>query len=105
MSKVVTIMTTVAREQDAARIADMLLREKLAACVQETTIRSRYNWKGEIRCDPELLLFVKTAADRTEAAITAIRKIHPYELPEIIVLSVAGGLSEYLNWVNDETRG
>jgi len=97
-------MTTVAQEQDAARIAEMLLREKLAACVQETTIRSRYNWRDEIRCDPELLLFVKTTADRAEAAITAIRKIHPYEIPEIIVLSVVGGLAEYLNWVNNETR-
>ena len=104
MPGVVTILTTVAQAQDAARIAEMLLRDKLAACVQEMTIRSRYRWKGKVQCDPELLLLIKTTADRAEAAVVAIRKIHPYELPEIIVLPVVGGLAEYMNWINDETR-
>jgi periplasmic divalent cation tolerance protein len=104
MPKVVTIITTVAQPADAARIAELLLRDKLAACVQETTIRSRYRWKDEIQCDPEILLLAKTAADRADAAVTAIRKIHPYDLPEIIVLPVVGGLAEYLSWVNVETR-
>ncbi len=98
-------MTTVTKPEDAARIAEVLLREKLAACVQEMAIRSRYQWKGEIQCEPELLLLVKTAADRADAAVAAIRKIHPYDLPEIIVLPVIGGLAEYTNWVNVETRG
>jgi periplasmic divalent cation tolerance protein len=104
MPKVVTVITTVAQGEDAARIAEMLLRDKLAACVQEMTIRSRYRWKDAIQCEPELLLLVKTTADRADAAVTAIRKIHPYELPEIMVLPVVGGLAEYLNWVNVETR-
>jgi periplasmic divalent cation tolerance protein len=104
MTKVVTIITTVAKGEDAARIAEMLLRDKLAACVQETTIRSRYRWKDEIQCEPEVLLLVKTTGDRAEAAVTAIRKIHPYDLPEIIVLPVVGGLAEYMNWINVETR-
>jgi periplasmic divalent cation tolerance protein len=80
--EVVTIITTVALGEDAARIAEMLVRDRLAACVQEITIQSRYRWKDEIRCEPEVLLLVKTARDRAEAAVTAIRKIHPYELPE-----------------------
>ena len=104
MTKVVTIITTVAQGEDAARIAEMLLREKLAACVQEMTIRSRYRWKDGIQCEPEFLLLVKTAGDRAEAAVTAIRKIHPYELPEIVVLPVVGGLADYMNWINVETR-
>jgi periplasmic divalent cation tolerance protein len=104
MTKVVTIITTVAQGEDAARIAEMLLRDKLAACVQEMTIRSRYRWRDEIRCEPELLLLVKTTGDRAEAAVNAIRKIHPYDLPEIIVLPVVGGLAEYMNWINVETR-
>jgi periplasmic divalent cation tolerance protein len=102
--KVVTIITTVAQAEDAARIGDMLLRDKLAACVQEMTIRSRYRWKDKIQCDPEILLLIKTAGDRAETAVTAIRKIHPYDLPEIIVLPVEGGLAEYMDWVNVETR-
>jgi len=104
MIEVVTIITTVAHGDDAARIAEMLLRGKLAACVQEMTIRSRYRWKDEVRCEPELLLLVKTAADRAEATVNAIRQIHPYDLPEIIVLPVAGGLPEYMSWVDAETR-
>ncbi len=104
MIQVVTIITTVARGEDAARIAEMLLRDKLAACVQEMAIRSRYRWKDEIRCEPELLLLIKTTGDRAEAAVTAIRKIHPYELPEIIVLPVVGGLTDYMNWISAETR-
>ena len=102
--EVVTIMTTVAPGEDAARIAEMLLRDKLAACIQETTIRSRYRWQDEIRCESELLLLAKTTADRAEAAVSAIRKSHPYELPEIIVLPVVGGLVEYMNWIDAETR-
>jgi periplasmic divalent cation tolerance protein len=101
--EIVTIMTTVAPGEDAARIADMLLRDRLAACVQEIAIRSRYRWKDEIRCEPEVLLLVKTARDRAEAAVTAIRKIHPYELPEIIMLPVVGGLADYVTWINVET--
>jgi periplasmic divalent cation tolerance protein len=104
MPKVLTIMTTVAQADDAVRIAEVLLRDKLAACVQEITIRSHYRWKDKIQCDPELLLLVKTAADRADAAITAIHKIHPYDLPEIIVLPVVGGLAEYMNWIDVETR-
>lgn len=102
--EVVTIITTVAPGEDAARIAEMLLRDRLAACVQEIAIRSRYRWKDEIRCEPEVLLLAKTARDRAEAAVTAIRKIHPYELPEIIVLPVVGGLTDYLTWIDVETR-
>ncbi len=104
MPGVVTILTTVAQAEDAARIAEMLLCDKLAACVQEMTIRSRYRWKDKIQCDPEWLLLIKTTADRAEAAVASIRKIHPYDLPEIIVLPVVGGLAEYMNWVDVETR-
>jgi periplasmic divalent cation tolerance protein len=102
--EVVTIFTTVALGEDAARISEMLLRDRLAACVQEFTIRSRYRWKDVIRCEPEVLLLAKTARDRAEAAVAAIRKIHPYELPEIIVLPIVGGLADYLRWIDVETR-
>jgi periplasmic divalent cation tolerance protein len=104
MPEVVTIITTVAKAEDAALLAEMLLRDKLAACIQEMAIRSRYNWKDQIHCEPELLLLIKTTADRADAAVTAIRKIHPYDLPEIILLPVVGGLAEYMNWVNAETH-
>jgi periplasmic divalent cation tolerance protein len=68
------------------------------------TIRSHYTWQGEIRCDPGFLFLVKTTADRAEVAVSAIRNSHPYDPPEIIVLPVVGGLAEYLDWINAETR-
>jgi periplasmic divalent cation tolerance protein len=51
-----------------------------------------------------VLLLIKTARDRAETAVTAIRKIHPYELPEIIMLPIVGGLADYMTWINVETR-
>ena len=105
MAKAVTIMTTVAKAEDATQIAEMVLRDHLAACVQEMSIRSRYRWNNEVQCDPELLLLIKTTEDCAEAVVSAVRKMHPYELPEIIVLPVVGGLPEYLNWIAGETRG
>jgi periplasmic divalent cation tolerance protein len=98
------IMTTVKNENDAAAMAEFLIAQKVAACVQEIAIRSHYNWEGRTRSEPEILLLVKTAEDRVEDAIAAIRKKHSYKLPEILVVPAAGGLDAYLNWLKDETR-
>lgn len=98
------VLTTVANEQDAAELASLLLSENLAACVQELPIRSRYRWKGEVQCDPEILLLVKTSAGRAAAAMAAIRKAHRYEIPEIVVLPTSSGLPEYIAWVTAETQ-
>jgi periplasmic divalent cation tolerance protein len=98
------IMTTVKDEKDAAEMAEFLIAEKVAACVQEIPIRSHYNWEGRAKSEAEILLLVKTAADRVEAAVAAIRKKHAYQLPEILVVPAVGGLDAYLHWLKDETR-
>jgi periplasmic divalent cation tolerance protein len=98
------ILTTVANEAHAAELGDMLLTQHLAACIQEIPIRSRYRWKGAVQCDSEVLMLVKTAHDRVEAAVEAIRKTHRYEVPEILVIPSASGLTEYIAWVSAETR-
>lgn len=97
------ILTTVANDQHAAELGDLLLNEHLAACIQEIPIRSRYRWKGAIQCDSEVLMLVKTAHDRVAAAVDAIRKNHRYELPEILVVPSSTGLAEYVAWVSAET--
>jgi periplasmic divalent cation tolerance protein len=97
------ILTTVANEQHAAELGDMLLTEQLAACIQEIPIRSRYRWQGAIQNEPEVLLLVKTAHDRVTAAVEAIRTTHRYEVPEILVLPSSSGLAEYAAWVRTET--
>ena len=98
------IMTTVKDEKDAAEMAGFLIGERLAACVQEVAIRSHYRWEGETKSAPEILLLIKTAEDRIDDAIAAIRRRHGYELPEILVTRFSGGLDAYLDWVRDETR-
>jgi periplasmic divalent cation tolerance protein len=98
------IMTTVKHQEDAADMAGFLIGERLAACVQEVSIRSHYRWERETKSEPEILLLIKTAEDRIDDAVAAIRKRHGYELPEILVTRFTGGLDAYLAWVRDETR-
>lgn len=98
------IMTTVKDEKDAADMAEFLIDQRLAACVQEIAIRSHYRWEGRTKSEPEILLLIKTAEDRVDEAVAAIRMKHGYALPEILVTRFAGGLDAYLNWVTDETR-
>lgn len=97
------IMTTVDSEELAASLAAMLLERRLAACVQQLEISSRYRWEGAIQCDAEFLLLVKTSAAAANAAVKAIEENHTYDVPEIVVLPVTGGLPAYLNWLSAET--
>lgn len=98
------VMTTAPNRADAERIADMLIERRLAACVQLITIDSRYRWKGEIAREGEVLLLAKTKASLFEAAIAAIREIHPYAVPEIVASAFVSGLPAYFAWIEDETR-
>ena len=98
------ITTTVASQEDATRLSTMLIDRRLAACVQEIAIGSRYRWEGEVVREPEILLLVKTDQDRTDDAVAAIESDHPYEVPEVLVLPVTAGAAAYLAWVAAETR-
>jgi periplasmic divalent cation tolerance protein len=97
------VLTTVANEQHAAELGDMLLTQHLAACIQEIPIRSRYRWQGAIQCEAEVLMLIKTAHDRAPVTVAAIREKHRYEVPEILVLQSSSGLAEYIAWVSAET--
>lgn len=90
----------------AKRIAHVVLEDGLAACVNlGLPTLSMYRWKGVIEGDEETPLIIKSTADRRDALVAALRKLHPYEVPEIVVVPVTGGLPEYLSWVYQETRG
>ena len=104
MDKATVIMTTVDSEEAAARLATALVERREAACVQQIAIRSRYRWEGEVKCDPEILLLVKTSAAASEAAMQTIRETHGYSVPEILTVPVTAGLPEYLDWIATETR-
>lgn len=103
-AKATLIMTTVDSEDAAARLATALVERCEAACVQQVDIRSRYRWEGEVKCDPEILLLVKTSAAAAEAAMQTIRDTHSYDVPEIIVLPVVDGSPAYLGWLSESTR-
>ena len=88
----------------AARIARALVEERLVACANlVANVRSIYRWQGRVEDDSEVMLVLKTHADRVEALAERLRALHPYDVPELVVLPVAGGLAPYLDWVRAET--
>ena len=95
----IIILTTVAKKSDAEKLAKLLVEKKLAACVNIIKIeKSVYQWKGKINENGEHLLLIKTAKpyDKLERFI---KRSHPYELPEIIMLPISKGYKKYLDWI------
>jgi periplasmic divalent cation tolerance protein len=88
----------------AERLARALVEERLAACVNAVPgVRSVYRWEGRVEEAGEILLVVKTRADRSAALAARVRELHPYALPEILELGAAGGSPDYLEWVRKES--
>ncbi len=101
----IVVLITAPSQEVARQIANALLGEKLAACVNVLpSIRSYYTWKGTQQEDEEVLLLVKTRAALFESRLVpAVKAVHPYELPEIIALPIQMGFEPYLTWINEET--
>jgi periplasmic divalent cation tolerance protein len=99
MDAIVVLMTAGSREE-AARLAEMLVGARLAACVQiMPEMESIYHWEGQIRREPEFLLLAKTTQARFEELEREVRALHSYETPEIIALPVAAAYAPYLSWL------
>lgn len=103
MTNACTIFTTAGSETEAEDIAQALLSEKLAACVQMTPITSRYVWKGELAREEEVLLLIKTRAELFEEVRSRVRALHSYETPEVLMVPVAAGDADYLDWLAEST--
>ncbi len=100
---VVVLITT--PESEAERIARTLVEERLAACVNIVKgVTSIYWWRGNVESDSEALLIVKTSAGILPRLEEKVREIHPYEVPEIIVLPIIAGLKDYLEWLEGEVK-
>ena len=98
------IYSTIGDIEDARRIAHTLVEEKLVACVNIIpNIESVYRWEGKKEEDEECVFIVKTSDENIEKTIARIRSLHPYELPDIIVIPIIGGLKEYLEYISNET--
>jgi len=101
---VAIIYSTVNTIQDARRIAHTLVEEQLVACVNIIPkIESIYTWKGKIENDEECILIAKTVDKNVKKTIQRIKTLHPYELPDIVVLPIIGGLKDYLDYIATET--
>ena len=105
MSEELVVLVTVPSREQGEAIADALVGEALAACVNVVgPIRSIYRWQGEVCRDDEHLLIVKTTAARYAALEARVRAIHPYEVPEVIALPIARGSAPYLEWLRASAR-
>ncbi len=101
----IVVFCTVPSEDTGRAIAEKLVGEQLAACVNITgEIQSIYRWKGEVCRDPERLCIIKTNAALFPQLEAAIREAHPYEVPEIIALPVVDGHEPYLRWIGKSVR-
>jgi periplasmic divalent cation tolerance protein len=89
----------------ARRLADLLVRERLAACVNIVpAVHSVYAWQGAVQQETECQLLIKTTSERYAALEETLRRNHPYELPEIIAVPLTAGLPAYLHWINQQTE-
>jgi periplasmic divalent cation tolerance protein len=94
------VLSTAGSEDEARKIALHLVENQLAACVNIVPhIESIYRWQGKVESTREWLLLIKTTAERFPAVRDALRKLHSYELPECVALSIEDGSLEYLDWL------
>jgi periplasmic divalent cation tolerance protein len=99
------VLSTAGSEQEAHKIAHILVKRRLAACVNIVPqIQSIYRWKGEIESAQEWLLLIKTRADKFPAVRDAIAELHSYEVPECIVVEIEDGSLRYLQWLDKATE-
>jgi periplasmic divalent cation tolerance protein len=101
MTDKILVLVTCGSRKEARRIARALVGQRLAACVNEigVPVASTYRWKGKVESAKEFLLLIKTSKKRFAAVRDAVRKLHSYDVPEIIALSIAAGSRAYLDWI------
>jgi periplasmic divalent cation tolerance protein len=98
--RVIVVLTTVATEEDALRIARALVERRLAACVNVLPgARSIYRWQDAVQDDRELLLIIKTRSGLEAALSAALGELHPYDVPEIVALEAAFVAPPYARWL------
>ena len=96
------VLTTCPNDQVAKEIAEHLIREKLAACVNILpNITSIYQWQDELQYDNETQLLIKTHSDKFTLLNERINQLHPYEVVEVIALNIQQGDKHYLTWIQD----
>jgi periplasmic divalent cation tolerance protein len=104
MSQELIVFVTAPNNDEAARIANSLVSERLAACVNIVGgIESIYRWEGEVMRDRETLLIIKTVDERYVELERRVKELHTYTTPEVIAYRIERGSDAYLEWLRDST--
>jgi periplasmic divalent cation tolerance protein len=101
MTDKIVVLITCGSQKEAAKIARTLVEARLAACanISESPVRSIYRWKGKVESAREFLMIVKTSRTRFAALDREVRRLHSYDVPEIIALPIEKGSRNYLEWI------
>jgi periplasmic divalent cation tolerance protein len=98
------VLTTLPADADAGAFARALVEERLAACVNLLApMESVYRWDGKVEREPERQLILKTSRARIDALWERVRQLHPYDVPEFLVLPIVDGSDAYLRWLAEST--
>ncbi|KAH1065405.1 hypothetical protein J1N35_030392 [Gossypium stocksii] len=101
----IVVYVTVPNRDAGRKLADSIVKEKLAACVNIVPgVESVYEWEGKVNTDPEELLIIKTRQSLLPALTEHVKANHEYDVPEVIALPIGGGSAEYLEWLKNSTR-
>ena len=101
----VIVLTTLPADADAESFAGTLVNERLAACVNLLpAMHSVYRWEGKVERDTERQVVMKTTRQRVDRLWERVRELHPYDVPEFVVLQVTDGNEAYLRWIAESTR-
>jgi periplasmic divalent cation tolerance protein len=104
MTDCIVVLLTVGSQQEAERIAEALVTEHLAACVNVIgPITSIYHWEGRVERGQELLLIIKTRTALYDQLEARVRSLHSYSNPEVIAVPISAGAAAYLDWLRGET--
>ena len=101
----VVVLTTLPVDADGDAFGHALVEERLAACVNlMAPMESVYRWEGRVERETERQIIIKTTRERLGSLWDRVRELHPYEVPEFIVLAIADGNDAYLRWIGDSTK-
>ena len=100
----IVVFITTPSNEEADKIADVLVGQRRAACVNIVPqVRSRFWWQGKIESEEEALLIVKTRSELLDEVIGLVKANHSYEVPEVIAMPISSGNEDYLSWLDEET--
>ena len=101
----VVIFITAGTDEEANRLAEVLLKQRKAACVNIVPkVSSHFWWEGHLDSDQESLLIVKAKASLLDEIVALVKEVHTYDVPEVIALPIIGGNPDYLEWIGKELQ-